>query len=57
MAAKKVIQQPVYHCRDCRRSYDWHELNYRGEPFMCRCPYHKWSRFLNHDYCDKFVKR
>lgn len=57
MTAKKVIQQPVYHCRDCRRSYDWHELNYRGEPFMCRCPYHKWSRFLNHDYCDKFVKR
>ena len=57
MATKKLIQQPVHHCRDCQHSYDWHELNYRGEPFMCRCPYHQWSRFLKHDYCDKFKKR
>ena len=53
--AKKVVKPAnPYHCRDCKHSYDWHEKNQAGEFFMCRCPFQKWSRFLNRDICDKF---
>lgn len=40
-------------CRDCAHAYDPHELDYKHEPFLCKCPFFQWSRFLNHDTCDK----
>lgn len=43
-------------CRDCENSYDWHEKSVKGEFFMCRCPHHRFSRFLNHDGCDEHFK-
>lgn len=52
--AKKAQQISQYHCRDCKHSYDWHDKNLQGEFFMCRCPFHKWSKFLNRDVCNKF---
>lgn len=47
----------VYHCRECKHSYDYHELNYKGEPFLCKCPFEKYSKFLDSDYCKRFEKR
>lgn len=59
MANKKkpIIQEREYHCRDCEHSFDYHEKNYMGEPFMCRCPFHKWSRFLDKDFCPEHFKK
>lgn len=43
-----------YHCRDCKHAFDFHELNWKGEPFLCKCPFHKYSKFLDKDYCTNF---
>jgi len=36
-------------CGDCKHSYDYHEMtNYEPKhPFMCRCPFERWSQFLD----------
>lgn len=44
-------------CRDCVHSYDYHELDYKHEPFLCKCPFFKWSRFLKKDTCEKAVRK
>ncbi len=48
-------------CRDCALSYDWHEIGYNGEPFLCRCPHKqkggKFSIFLRDRACEKFKPR
>ena len=54
MAARRTRlpdkEKAVRHfCYECENSYDWHEKNYKGEFFMCRCPFHKWCRFLYRD--------
>lgn len=46
-----------YHCRDCVHATDFHDRNYRGEFFMCRCPFQARSMFLNLSFCDNFKKR
>lgn len=56
----KKKEQPKYKCRDCGHSYDWHEKNYKGEPFLCRCPFYKggkFCRFLSDPQCGNFIKR
>lgn len=55
--AKKIKQESKYHCMDCKHSYDYHEKNINGEFFMCKCPFHKWSKFLHRDVCEKFQKK
>lgn len=55
--AKKVQQKHTYTCKDCRNARDFHEKNYKGEFFMCKCDFQKRSMFLNRDYCDKFKKK
>lgn len=57
MAKKAIKQKPDYTCNDCKHAYDFHDKNWKGEYFMCKCPYFKWSRFLNISYCDKFEKK
>lgn len=57
MAKKTQQQKPTYTCKDCLHARDFHEKNYKGELFMCKCDYQKRSMFLNRDYCDKFVKK
>ena len=54
MAKKVKLSETKYHCRDCKHSYDWHEKDYKGEFFLCRCPFFKYSKFLNKDYCEHF---
>lgn len=47
-------------CRDCEHSYDWHEKNWKGELFMCKCPFHKngeYSKFLSDPQCSNFKHR
>nr|DAP63805.1 MAG TPA: hypothetical protein [Caudoviricetes sp.] len=29
-------------------------MNWKGEPFLCKCPFHKYSKFLDKDYCANF---
>lgn len=61
--ARRVIQSKVsskYKCKDCKHSYDWHEKNWQGELFMCRCPYHtdgKYIKFLKDPQCERFELR
>ena len=64
--AKKTAQRPSqadkprHQCRQCRHSYDWHEKNWRGEPFMCRCPYHhegRYTRLLSSPACEHFAMK
>ncbi|MBR1785287.1 MAG: hypothetical protein IJ760_07640 [Bacteroidales bacterium] len=51
--ARKPLKQPISaphgKCCECKHSYDYHELtNYEPrKPFLCRCPYEKWSQFLD----------
>ena len=59
--AKKVIERPKYKCKDCKHSYDWHEIAMdTGKPFMCRCKYYtdgKYCKFLNDYQCNQFELR
>nr|DAD88329.1 MAG TPA: zinc-ribbon domain protein [Siphoviridae sp. ctnks32] len=54
----KVKKATRYRCRDCKKSYDWHEKsNETGLPFMCRCPYYtngKFCKFLKDPQCEHF---
>ena len=52
MAKKK--EKPTKYCRDCRHATDYHCNNYQGVPFLCKCKYHQWSKFLNYSYCEHF---
>lgn len=54
--AKNKTQQTLF-CRDCSYAYGFHEKNYKGDFFLCKCPYFKSSRFLNKDYCENFKKK
>lgn len=54
--AKKVVQQKP-DCQDCKHSYDPHSRALDGHMILCRCPFHKFSRFMTKDGCDKFEKR
>lgn len=47
-------------CRDCTESYDWHEPDYYGKPFLCRCQHYKagkFSKFLRDRACELFAPR
>ena len=54
MAKNKVISQ--WRCRDCVNATDFHEKNLKGEYFLCKCKYFKYSKFLNKDWCNNFKK-
>lgn len=55
MAKKKQATIEVRHyCRECAHATDFHEKDWKGEYFMCKCKFHKWSKFLNRDYCEHF---
>lgn len=58
MAGKKAVNQTTHRCRDCKHSYDWHEIAMdTGQPFMCRCSYYtdgKYCKFLNDYTCEHF---
>lgn len=51
---------PEHRCRECRESYDWHEADYQGQPFLCRCRHYKagmYSKFLADRACRLFTPR
>lgn len=55
MMERKKQQGSVRHyCRECAHATDFHEKNLNGDFFMCKCEFHKWSKFLNHDCCEHF---
>ena len=57
---KSEIQIIVNHCIDCAFS-DWDRtfinLDFKGEPFMLRCPFTHWKKFPDDNSCDRFVKK
>lgn len=57
MAKKLKRAELKYHCRECKHSHSYHELNWKGEPFLCKCPFHKYSKFLDSDWCEHFQKK
>lgn len=54
--AKKVIV-PLTNCRDCIHATDFHEKDYKGEFFLCKCKYSKRSRFLERDTCSNYIAK
>ncbi|OUN75122.1 hypothetical protein B5G09_12975 [Alistipes sp. An54] len=60
MKRKIVKEAPKHQCRDCTHSYDWHEKDWKGDLFMCKCPFHtegKYSKFLSDPQCEHFKLR
>lgn len=58
MARKAVVKNVnIYHCIDCAHSFDYHEKGADGKPFLCRCQFHQFSKFLKTDYCNHFKKK
>lgn len=57
--AKKATKPaaPEYTCRDCIHSENWHNRGAKGQFIFCDCKFHKWCKFLDHDYCNNFKKR
>lgn len=54
---KNDVKKDIILCRDCINAYDYHELDYNHEPFLCRCPFFKWDRFLNRDTCENSKRK
>lgn len=48
---KNTRKEVKHFCYQCANAYDPHEIGYDGKPFLCKCPFHKWSRFLYRDGC------
>lgn len=59
MAKKKTqhSEEKRHFCEDCAHAFDPHELDWKREPFLCKCPFFQWSRFLHKDTCDKFLQK
>ena len=55
--AKKIKEQNLHTCKDCKFATDFHEKNHKGEFFLCKCKFFHYSKFLNRDCCDKFEKK
>ncbi len=57
----KIKEAIKYRCRDCRHSYDWHEISLATRlPFMCRCKHYtngKFCKFLKDPQCEHFELR
>lgn len=53
MVKKKSLPSNA-HCRQCKHHYGDHERNNKGEFFLTKCPFFKWSRFLDRDTCENF---
>ena len=57
---KQESQIIVNHCIECAFS-EWDRtfinLNFKGEPFMLRCPFTHWKKFPDEPVCDRFVKK
>lgn len=45
------------HCRLCIFATDFHEKDYKGDFFLCKCKYSDRSRFLDNDGCENFQKK
>lgn len=57
MAKKKTDKDPNRVCGKCEHSYDPHEIGADGKPFLVRCPFEQFSRFMSDPACIKFKER
>lgn len=56
MASRKEKVEDIRTCEMCLESHDYHEMGADKRPFLCKCKYHRWSRFLRStsDVCIHF---
>lgn len=43
-----------FRCQDCVYHYEPHEKNHKGEFFLAKCKFSKWSVFLDQPQCKEF---
>lgn len=55
--SKKKDTEGKHYCRECVHARDFHEKNWKGEWFLCKCDFQHRSMFLNLESCTKFKKR
>ena len=49
---KKVADVILHTCRQCAKSTEWQNKALDGHYILCRCPHHKYMRFLDRDGCN-----
>lgn len=57
MAKKLTNTSPKPDCKDCKHMTEPHSRANDGHWILCRCPFHKWSKFMTGDGCDKFERK
>ena len=57
MAKKTTKQDNPFKHRDCVHARDFFDLNYKGEPILCRCDYAEFAILLNDKACLKHFKK
>ena len=55
MVKKQIVKLPD--CKDCRHMFNPHNRALDGQMILCRCPFHKWCRFMTGHGCDKFESK
>lgn len=57
---KQEKKESEFHCTDCAFS-EWDKtfinLDFKGEPFMLKCPFTKWKKMQDNPTCDRFVNK
>lgn len=57
MAKKIRKHNSQYKHRDCVYAKDLFDLNYLGEPILCRCQYKDYALLLNDPACEQHFKQ
>lgn len=53
----KTGKDPNRVCGKCVHSYDPHEIGADGKPFMVRCQFLQFCRFIDEEACERFSER
>lgn len=53
----KNKEEIKHYCRECAHARDFHEKNWKGEWFLCKCKFQHRSMFVNLECCANFKKR
>lgn len=54
MAKKVTPSKPQHSCQDCKHATDFHSKALDGHWILCKCSFHKYSKFLTRDHCEHF---
>lgn len=62
IAADEFVEKDTRTCRTCKHHFipekDYKNIhyyyNYKGEYFLCKCPFYNAAKFLDKDKCNKY---